>query len=86
LADLEPPWRRALGGPFCAPGRATSYFYGYTRLSELRKDAEKQMGSRFGAQKFHDFILAQGLLPPALLRKAVLEQFVNSETVGTKSR
>ncbi len=61
---------------FRAPGQATSYFYGYTRLSELRKDAEKQMGSRFDAQKFHDFILAQGLLPPALLRKAVLELFV----------
>ncbi|WP_164928547.1 DUF885 domain-containing protein [Gloeobacter violaceus] len=71
---------------FRAPGQATSYFYGYTRLNELRKDAEQQMGSRFDAQKFHDFILAQGLLPPALLRKAVMEQFVNSGTVGTNSR
>jgi hypothetical protein len=34
------------------------------------------MGSRFQPGAFHDFILAQGLLPHRLLRKAVLEEFV----------
>jgi hypothetical protein len=34
------------------------------------------MGSKFNAMKFHDFILNQGLLPPDLLRKAVMEGFV----------
>ncbi|MEA3174625.1 MAG: hypothetical protein QOF42_2036, partial [Gammaproteobacteria bacterium] len=29
--------------------------------------------------KFHDFILEQGLLPPDLLRKAVLEEFIPSQ-------
>lgn len=57
---------------FRAPGQATSYFYGYTRLLELRAAAEQQLGARFDAQKFHDLILAQGMLPPDLLRKAVL--------------
>jgi uncharacterized protein (DUF885 family) len=61
---------------FRAPGQATSYFYGYTRLLELRKDVEAKMGTKFDAMKFHDFILSQGLLPPDLLRKAVMEQFV----------
>ena len=61
---------------FRAPGQATSYFYGYTRLLALRKDVEAKMGKKFDAMKFHDFILAQGLLPPDLLRKAVMEQFV----------
>jgi uncharacterized protein (DUF885 family) len=61
---------------FWAPGQATSYFYGYTRLMELRRDTEKIMGKRFNQQAFHDFILAQGLLPPPLLRKAVMEGFV----------
>jgi uncharacterized protein (DUF885 family) len=61
---------------FRAPGQATSYFYGYTRLLELRKDAEGKMGARFDAMKFHDFILSQGLLPPALLREAVMRDFV----------
>ncbi|HEX8772129.1 MAG TPA: DUF885 domain-containing protein [Pyrinomonadaceae bacterium] len=59
---------------FRSPGQATSYFYGYTRLMELRAEAEKLMGKRFDQQKYHDFILSQGLLPPDLLRKAVLEE------------
>ncbi|HEX8143412.1 MAG TPA: DUF885 domain-containing protein [Pyrinomonadaceae bacterium] len=59
---------------FRTPGQATSYFYGYTRLMELRAEAEKLMGKRFDQQKYHDFILSQGLLPPDLLRKAVLEE------------
>ena len=57
---------------FRSPAQATAYFYGYTKLLELRAAAEKQMGDKFDAQKFHDLVLAQGLLPPELLRKAVL--------------
>ena len=49
-----------------APGQANSYFYGYTRLLSLRKETEKALSRRekFDQKKFHDFILAQGLLPP----------------------
>jgi uncharacterized protein (DUF885 family) len=61
---------------FRAPGQATSYFYGYTRLVELRTDVEKAMGTSFNQQEFHDFILAQGLLPPALMREAVTARFI----------
>ncbi len=61
---------------FRSPGQAVSYFDGYTRLLEIRKAAEQALGPKFNQQKFHDFILSQGLLPPALLRKAVMEQFV----------
>ena len=61
---------------FRAPGQATSYFYGYTRLRELRPEVEQAMGSKFSAREFHDFILAQGLLPPELLKEAVLARFV----------
>jgi uncharacterized protein (DUF885 family) len=60
---------------FRAPGQATSYFYGFTRLLELREDMEKKLGTRFSAHDFHDFILTQGLLPPALLRAAVMAHF-----------
>jgi hypothetical protein len=59
-----------------APGQANSYFYGYTRLISLRKEVESRLGTKFNQKKFHDFILAQGLLPPDLMRKAVLEDFV----------
>lgn len=61
---------------FRAPGQATSYFYGYSRLLQLRNDVEKTQGAAFNPQRFHDFVLAQGLLPPALLRKAVMADFV----------
>lgn len=61
---------------FRAPGQATSYFYGYTRLLELRGDVEKALAKKFDQQKFHDFILSEGMLPPHLLRKAVFSDFV----------
>jgi hypothetical protein len=61
---------------FRAPGQATSYFYGYTKLLELRPEVERALGTRFRARDFHDFILAQGLLPPELLREAVIAQFM----------
>jgi len=64
---------------FRAPGQATSYFYGYTKLLELRKDTEAKMGKKFDAMKFHDFILSQGLLPPELIRKAVMEDFAGGK-------
>jgi hypothetical protein len=58
------------------PGQANSYFYGFTRLLQLRKEVELKLGDRFDQKKFHDFILLQGLLPPDLMRQAVLEEFV----------
>jgi len=57
---------------FRAPAQATAYYYGYLRILELRNAAETQLGSRFEPLTFHDTILAQGLLPPDLMRKAVL--------------
>lgn len=70
---------------FRSPGQATSYFYGYTRLRELRTDVEKSLGTHFEQEKYHDFILSQGLLPPILLRKAVMQGYVpgaNSSRAG----
>jgi uncharacterized protein (DUF885 family) len=64
---------------FRSPGQANSYFYGYTKLLQLRKDTEAALGPKFDQKKFHDFLLAQGLLPPDLMRKAVMEEFVPSQ-------
>ena len=64
---------------FRSPGQANSYFYGYMRLLRLRQDTEKTLGPKFDQKKFHDFILAQGLLPPALMRRAVFEDFIPSQ-------
>ena len=62
-----------------APGQANSYFYGYTRLLALRQEVEKALGTGFRQKSFHDFVLNQGLLPPDLMRKAVLEEFVPAQ-------
>jgi uncharacterized protein (DUF885 family) len=67
---------------FRAPGQATSYFYGYQRLMETRQAAEVALRSKFDRKAFNDFVLAQGLVPPALLRKAVMEEFVPSRNQG----
>jgi hypothetical protein len=61
---------------FLAPGRATSYFCGYERLMELRAEVERILGPKFDRRKYHDFLLAQGPLPPSLLRQAVFEDFI----------
>jgi uncharacterized protein (DUF885 family) len=63
---------------FRAPGQATSYFYGYTKLMELRAETEIALGKKFDRQAFNDFVIGQGLLPPALLREAVETEFVPS--------
>ena len=62
-----------------SPGQANSYFYGYTKMLGLRKDTEKALGDKFNQQHFHDFILSQGILPPALIREAVMGDFVEKE-------
>jgi uncharacterized protein (DUF885 family) len=61
---------------FRSPGQATSYFYGYQRLMETRQAAQLALGDKFDRMAFNDFVLAQGLLPPKLLRKAVMTEFV----------
>jgi hypothetical protein len=62
-----------------APGQANSYFYGFTKMIALRKDTEKALGNKFNQQRFHDFILSQGILTPALIREAVMNDFVPEE-------
>ncbi|MDB5117514.1 MAG: hypothetical protein JWQ79_3006 [Mucilaginibacter sp.] len=62
-----------------APGQANSYFYGFTKMIALRKATEAALGAKFNQQHFHDFMLSQGILPPALLREAVMNDFVPKE-------
>jgi Bacterial protein of unknown function (DUF885) len=71
---------------FRSPAQAASYFCGYTRLTELRTDVERLLGDAFDRQAYHDFILAQGLLPPALLRQAVMEGFVGPRVEGSAAK
>jgi uncharacterized protein (DUF885 family) len=45
-------------------------------LMALRTEVELRMRNKFKQRAYHDFLLAQGLLPPEILRQAVLEEFV----------
>src|SRR3546814_584787 len=79
---------------FNAPGQAGSYFYGYSRILQLRMDTELALGDRFSRLGFNNFLLDQGLLPPDLLAKAVEEEFLptpetpwtNLETGSARNR
>jgi hypothetical protein len=64
---------------FRAPGQACAYFYGYTRLMELRTATEITLGKKFDRQAFNDFVIGEGLLPPELLAQAVREKFIPAE-------
>ncbi|UXI69078.1 DUF885 domain-containing protein [Tahibacter amnicola] len=64
---------------FRAPGQATAYFYGYTRLMELRAETEIALGDKFDRLAFNDFLINQGLLPPDLLARAVREEFIPAQ-------
>ncbi len=61
---------------FRAPGQATSYFYGYIRWMELKSRIELALGKGFDRKRYHDFLLAQGMLPPSLLFKTVEAEFL----------
>ena len=61
------------------PGQATAYYYGYVKLRALKTQAELALGERFSLKAFNDFIIAQGILPPALLKQAVLEDFIPAQ-------
>ena len=68
---------------FRSPGQATSYFYGYSRLLELRAHAELMLGDKFDLKALNDFMLAQGLLPPDQLADAVETAFLHAGTSKT---
>ena len=67
---------------FMAPGQATAYFYGYSKLNALRTRVEIALPDGFEEQAYHDFIVGQGLLPFDLLEKAVMQEFLPAQQAG----
>jgi len=61
---------------FRSPAQATAYYYGYENLQALRASTELRLKDGFDQKAYHDFLLAQGLLPPEVLRHAVTENFI----------
>ena len=64
------------------PGQATAYYYGYNKMQALRTQTELKLSDKFDQQAYHDFILAQGILPPEILRDAVMNDFVPAQLAG----
>jgi len=64
---------------FNSPGQAASYFYGYMRIQQLRLETELALGPKFDRMAFNDFLIGQGLLPPAQLAEAVRTQFIPTQ-------
>ncbi len=62
------------------PGQATAYKIGMIKITELRKQAETELGEDFNIAEFHDVILANGSVP-----LSVLETLVN-KWIDTKKR
>jgi len=58
------------------PGQATAYYYGYNKMQALRAQTELKLRDDFDQRAYHDFILAQGMLPPHILKDAVMTEFV----------
>lgn len=61
------------------PGQATAYYYGYGKMQSLRAQTELKLRDAFDQKAFHDFVLAQGLLPPDILKDAVMNEFVPAQ-------
>jgi len=68
---------------FQAPGQATAYFYGYSRLNAMRTRLELALAGKFDEHRYHDFIVAQGPLPFDLLEQSVNEEFLGGAAAAS---
>lgn len=53
------------------PGQATGYKIGMLKIVELRRKAERELGSKFDIRSFHDLLIGSGSLPLPILERQV---------------
>ena len=53
------------------PGQATAYMVGRLKISELRDQAQRELGPKFGYPAFHDVVLKDGAVPLDMLEEQV---------------
>ena len=77
--NIENELQRYIAGP----GQALAYKIGELKIRELRKFAEKELGTKFDVRCFHDALLWGGPLPLDLLQQQI-EKWVAAEKLRTK--
>ena len=60
------------------PAQALSYKIGQIKILELRRKAEKALGTSFDVRKFHDAVLGNGSVPLSVLED-VIDRFIERE-------
>ena len=63
------------------PGQATAYYFGYTRIMELRQRAMHQLGEQFDLKEFHNLLLGNGGMPLDVLEE-VVERYLQQKLSG----
>ncbi len=53
------------------PGQATGYKIGMIKIMELRRKAERELGTKFDIRGFHDLLIGSGSMPLAVLESRV---------------
>lgn len=53
------------------PAQALAYKMGSSRIWELRRKAERELGKKFDLRRFHDAVLGSGAMPMTVLEKHV---------------
>jgi uncharacterized protein (DUF885 family) len=68
------------------PGQALGYKIGQLAITDLRHEAEKELGKHFDVKAFHRVVLTNGALPISVLRTRVREWIAETKaTAGTGS-
>jgi uncharacterized protein (DUF885 family) len=55
------------------PTQAPSYIIGWLEIERLKRDLQDALGDAFDERRFHEALLEQGSLPPALLARTIRE-------------
>ena len=68
------------------PGQGLAYKLGQLKISELRRRAERRMGSDFDLREFHEQVLEDGALPLDLLDEKIEAWITDATVTGPRSR